>query len=319
MDISIVLEWENALLSELDRTRLMICSVFSQVSRRPEQFELVILHNSNQVSEDFIRSFVEQVISDFRLKPMDSIRYHDALDAHYFELKNEGARLAKGKSLLFVDSDIIPQEGWLDKVLQAHAANPGDLVSGLTYIGSDTFLERAFSVNWFFPYPEESQNLSQVKIIHSNNFLVDREIMLKFPYPKMPEGMTRGSDLFLWEQMQRNGIRLFIHQGARATHPVPNGWSHFFNRGLAEGRDEYVAITQLEENPENWLPRFLKTFGSRVKKVVRSTVKKRKQAHIPIWEVPLIIGTMVFYYQLFLVGGLMTKAAPKIARESWQI
>ncbi len=319
MDISFVLEWENALLSELDRTRQMIVSVFRQVARRSEKFELLILFNSNQVSEGFIREFVDRTILDYGLKPIEPVRYHDALDAHYFQLKNEGAKLAKGKKIFFIDSDIIPQEGWLDKILEAHTSKPGDLVSGLTYIGSDTFLERAFSVNWFFPYPEESQKLNQVRIIHSNNFLVDREIMLKFPYPQMPEGMTRGADLFLWEQMQRNGIRLFVHQGARATHPVPNGWSHFYNRGMAEGRDEYVAITQLEENPGNWLPRFLRTFGSRVKKVVRSTVKKRKIAHIPIWEVPLIIGTMVFYYHLFLLGGLMTKAAPKIARESWQI
>ncbi|RIW13643.1 glycosyltransferase [Algoriphagus lacus] len=319
MDISIVLEWENALLSELGRTRQMIVSVFRQVATRPEQFELLILFNSNQVSEEFIRDFIDRTISSFGLEPMDPIRYHDALDAHYFELKNEGTKLAEGRKILFVDSDIIPEDGWLDKIMEAHASCPGDLVSGLTHIGSDSFLERAFSVNWFFPFPDDNQNLNQVSIIHSNNFMVDRVIMLKFPYPKMPEGMTRGSDLFLWKQMQQNGIRLFVHQGARATHPIPNGWSHFFNRGLAEGRDQYVAITQTEINPGNWMPLFLRSYGGLLKKVFRNTFKKRKQAHIPIWEVPLVIGTMVFYYHLFLVGGLMTKVVPKVAKESWQI
>lgn len=319
MDISIVLEWENALLSELGRTRQMIVSVFRQVSKRLERFELLILHNSKQVSEDFIRAFVEQVISDFDLPRINPIRYQDFQDAHYFELKNEGARLAEGKRILFIDSDIIPQKDWLDKILEAHDSNPKDLVSGLTHIGSDTFLERAFSINWFFPFPDQGQSLNKVKIIHSNNFVVDRDLMLQFPYPKMPEGMTRGADLFLWQTLDRNGVRLFIHQGARATHPVPNGWNHFFNRGLAEGRDIYVGITQTEPNPGNWTPLFLKAYAGLVKKVFRNTLNKRKQAQIPVWEVPLVIGTMVFYYHLFLVGGLLTKLAPKVARESWQI
>ena len=318
MEITFITLWENAVLSELERTESLLVQLFNQTQGRPEIFELLVLYNSNQVTLDFIKTFIDDTIRKHSLSSIENCSIIDVLDVYNFQLKNRGVIEAKGELIVFLDSALIPAEDWLGELLNGHPQHPNDLVSGMSYIDHEDLKGKAFALNWFFPLPTSSKKLIEVSLIHSNNFIARREILLANPFPKMAEGVTRGADVLLWEKMKAKGIKIFIHEGARATHPCPNGWSHFFNRGMAEGRDAYQFLLEKEkaEKSPGW--QFFKQYALRCQKVFTNTFSKGKSVDLQIIEFPLVIGIMIFYYHLYFLGGFAAKFFPKYSGTRWQ-
>lgn len=319
MLISIILEWENAVLAELDRTSKLLIQVFSQTSAQEEQFELLILHNEKQVAVDFIKGFVTDIINEQGFQDVVPFSVIDVQAAHYFQLKNEGVRLAKGETIIFLDSDIIPQEGWLKLILDAHQQHPDSLISGYSFIDFSDLIGKAFALCWFFPLPPVSSKMLEVDLIFSNNYIVSRQLMLDNPYPQMKEGVTRGSDNILWKRLKLKGVRLCSHSGARATHPCPNGWGHFFKRALAEGRDDYMRMFEKEYFEEKPFTKFFKIYLYRWKKVFKSTFKNGHRVNLRPYEVPLVLVIMTVYYKFYFFGGMTTKFFPKYSQVAWRI
>lgn len=319
MVISILLEWENAILSELDRTKCLLKEIFSQTQNRSEEFELLILHNSNQVEKEFILNFINEVLRENLIVSSFPISVVNVEDAHYFQLKNRGVELAKGEKIVFFDSDIIPQEGWFEAILEASNQHPNSIISGCSHIDNSDLTGKAFALSWFFPLPPSDTKLNEVSLIFSNNYLAPRELMLSNPYPKMEEGVTRGADTLLWRRLKEKGIKLLTHNGARATHPAPNGIQHILKRGLAEGRDDYKRLFEKEFEVRKPMLRFFKIYLYRCRKVFKSTLFNGKKVGLKGLEIPGAIGLMLFYYQLYLIGALTTKFLPSVAKSSWRI
>lgn len=319
MDFSIVLEWENALIAELDRTEAMLQAIHLQCAARSESVELIILHNPEQVSRAFIAGFIEAVIQKHNLPRVLELRLQEAPKAHYFQLKNLGIRASRGQTVIVLDSDVIPEATWLDTLIEAHRAHPEAFVSGLSYIDHEDFMGKAFAINWFFPLPPVDMRLIQVNQIRSNNFMVKRQLFLDHPYPKMDDGVTRGADNLLWKDLTDRGIELFVHHGARATHPAPSNFRHFLIRGMSEGRDLYFFHQEKEFLPKHPTIHFLKYYLLLCKRVFKNTLTQGHRVQLSTLEKPAIIATMLFYYQLFLAGGLMAKFFPSFSKTVWQI
>jgi hypothetical protein len=319
MEITVLLEWENAVLSELDRTKKLLVEIFSQTLARTEKFELLILHNERLVGKSFIESFVRDVITEFNLEPCVPFSVYNVEDAHYFQLKNRGVELATGEKIIFFDSDIIPQEGWFDAILEASNQHPKAIISGCSYIDCSDLTGKAFALSWFFPLPPVNNDLQEVSLVFSNNYLAPRELMLSNPYPKMEEGVTRGADTLLWQRLKEQGVILWTHNGARASHPAPNGIQHILKRGLAEGRDDYKRLFEKEFAVKNPILRFFKIYLYRCRKTIKSTLKNRTKVGLKVYEIPAAMGLMLFYYQLYLIGALVTMLLPSVAKSSWRI
>lgn len=319
MVISILLEWENAILSELDRTKCLLKEIFFQTQNRSEEFELLVLHNSKQVEKEFILSFINEILRENLLVSSLPIAVVNVDDAHYFQLKNRGVELAKGEKIIFFDSDIIPQEGWFEAILEASNQHPKAIISGCSYIDNSDLTGKAFGLSWFFPLPPSDTTLNEVSLIFSNNYLAPRDLMLSNPYPKMEEGVTRGADTLLWQRLKEKGVKLLTHNGARASHPAPNGIQHIFKRGLAEGRDDYMRFFEEGFKVKNPMLRFFKVYLYRCRKVIKSSLINGKRVGLKGLEIPGAIGLMLFYYQLYLIGALTTKFLPSFAKSSWRI
>ncbi|TDQ16452.1 glycosyl transferase family 2 [Algoriphagus boseongensis] len=319
MDISIVLEWENAILSELDRTSQLLVQIFKQTSTRNESFELLVLHNENQVSGVFIKDFIDRCVSENSLEVNLPIHIVDVQEAHYFQLKNQGVKLAKGEKIIFFDSDIVPEENWMEVILEVHSKFPKSIISGYSYIDFSDWIGKAFSLSWFFPLPPEDSKLEKVELVFSNNYIAPRKVLLENPYPEMKEGVTRGADVILWERLIKKGVELYKHSGARASHPAPNGLNHFFKRALAEGRDDYQRLYEPEFAVNHPFSRFTKIYLFRSRKALKSPFVNGKRVNLKSYEIPIAAGTMVFYYQLYFFGGLTAKLFPSLAKSSWRI
>ncbi|SHO62967.1 glycosyltransferase family 2 protein [Algoriphagus zhangzhouensis] len=319
MDISIVLEWENAVLAELQRTKELLIQIFNQTNKRSETIEMLILHNEKQVSKKFIEDFIDEVVAENDLKVSIPYSVIDVEDAHYFELKNQGVKLAKGEKIIFLDSDIIPGADWLEIMLETHNQYPDSVVSGYSYIDYSDLVGKAFALSWFFPLPPVASKLDEVGLIFSNNYIANRQLMLENPYPEMNEGITRGADTLLWERMKAKGIKLYKHSGATASHPCPNGASHFFTRALAEGRDDYGRLFEKEFFHKNPFKRFFKIYLFRSKKAIKSSFQNGKRVDLKTFELPFTVGIMLVYYQFYFAGGLLTKLFPDYTKSSWRI
>lgn len=319
MVVSIILEWENAILSELDRTEALLQQVFQQTQSRFEKFEVLILHNEAQVSQLFIWDFLKKAIPGFLEAVNLNFQVVDLKGAHYFELKNKGAELASGEVLIFLDSDIIPQENWLSLILEAHDDYPNALISGHSYIDYSTLVGKAFALAWFFPLPSDQSDVLPVDLIFSNNFLAPRTLMLENPYPLLGHGITRGADVILWKRLKSKGVPLYVHHGAKASHPSPNGIQHIVIRALAEGRDEYRKFLEPEFLVAKPLQKFLRLGLFRSKKVLRSNFKNGNRVGLKWYEMPITISLMLFYYQLYVLGGILAALFPKFTQSKWQI
>jgi hypothetical protein len=64
---------------------------------------------------------------------------------------------------LFLDSDVIPQAGWLKFLLGSLDNNPAvEVVAGNTFLDLSDFMGRAMALSWLFPLRETDSVLKDV-------------------------------------------------------------------------------------------------------------------------------------------------------------
>ena len=51
----------------------------------------------------------------------------------------------------FLDSDVVPEPGWLDRLLDALAGPGVEVVAGGTYVEPVGLVGKTFALTWFFP------------------------------------------------------------------------------------------------------------------------------------------------------------------------
>ena len=234
--VSIVIEWENAKLSELDRAFSMLRSLSAQVRSLRARFasppEMILIYDQDEIDPAMINSAVTNEIDAqsglvVRLAPMEGL--------DYYAQKNHGASLAKGDLVVFLDSDIVPEDRWLVSLLEAAVRNPGSVVSGNTHLDTETFLGRAFGIFWFFPVRNAGNAVFRAPGFFANSVVFPRKIFSEFNF--LPTGSIRGQCTVLADRLRENDIPVFRVEAARASHPAPNGFTHVVRRALCEGHD----------------------------------------------------------------------------------
>jgi hypothetical protein len=231
---SVIVEWENARLAGLARAIRTLRELFSQLRELAEEIadrpELIILYENGVVAPETI----ERALSSASVAeaPVD-LRLYPTEGSNYYGQKNRGAELASRDYLLFLDSDVVPEAGWLRALLGS--LRPGvDVVAGSTYVERASFLGRAFALFWFFPLRSPSRGLVETPFFYANNVMFRRELFLEYKFPDLP--LYRGHCAALAKTLSSRGVRLYQQTNARVAHPPPNAM-HFVHRALSEGYD----------------------------------------------------------------------------------
>src|SRR5262249_45549030 len=145
--VSVIIEWENAKLSELDRARRMLSQLGKQMeaaaAKRQLSADLIVLYDNEAIDESIPREAVAGAIPAERWP--GSIRFEPAPHQRYYEQKNTGAKLSNADVLVFLDSDVIPDDGWLEGLLSAMEDPKVQFVGGETYHATDTFYDKMFA------------------------------------------------------------------------------------------------------------------------------------------------------------------------------
>ncbi len=315
-DISIVIEWENVVLADMGRSFQMLERLRKQISELGRTVEVIVLFNPEQIERSFLESELFKRLGLDGNNPAFSLRLEEARGKHYYGLKNEGVKLAKGEIVVFLDSDVIPDDGWLANLVgPLFDNNEIKVLAGNTYMDYKGLYSKAFALGWFWDLRLTEHHVGiQNGGFFANNVAFRRDVITTHPFPVMPEGVTRKSCVMLAKQLELEGIRIWTNTAAQVSHPAPNSFHHFFIRALAQGRDNLLC------DHNNKFLVFLKDFY--MTKVISSCVKiilNGKKVDLPFWQAPAAIGLMMMYYTAALAGAVITSVKPGYAKSAWRI
>ncbi|HEX8381343.1 MAG TPA: glycosyltransferase [Allosphingosinicella sp.] len=156
----------------------------------------------------------------------------------YYGMKNHGFARASGDIVLFLDSDLLPEPGWL-RALAAPFADPArSVVVGRTHFETGTLYERAVALFWIFDERLAADEVRPTARLVSNNIAFRRPLFAALPFPT--RSTYRGQCSELGAKLTRLGIVMYEATAARAVHPAPAGLRAFAARAAHAGRDSCV-------------------------------------------------------------------------------
>lgn len=315
-----VVEWENALQSGVSPTRQMLKVLQEQsIAHRPQPSQppqLIILYDKHEVDRRLIDQIVAESIDPnvwdvmIDIVPTEGVKYYD--------LKNYGATLTDRDIVVFIDSDTVPEPGWLTAMLSAIDEPNRSVVCGNTYVTSDSFLGKATNLFWVFETRTKSDNLRELDYLYANNVAFKRSVLERHRFPNLES--FRGQCYVLSEQLRRDGITIWRHDGARIAHPPPEGIAHFLKRAICEGHDE-ITIGRIRAAGTRHvkLAGSFDRFKGRIRMMLDRVVEHRRDLGLS-W--PGAVGAVAIggvYVGFKLFGEMVTYVNPQIVRRYWAI
>lgn len=309
--ISVVVEWENAKNSELGRARAMLGALAEQVRSLSNRFagpaELILVHDAEEASAAEILAEVRATVGDFP----GQVHVLPCRDLDYYQQKNLGAATAQNQAILFLDSDIVPADGWLEALLTCLVEEDADIACGATHLDTDTTFERAFAAFWFFPLPSETTERRRSEHFFANNVVFRAETLKAFPFPEAP--LVRGKCLILTRTLLSHGKTIFLEPAARVAHPPPNGAWHFVKRALCSGQDNVFL------RDDKGVGGAFRRLKGQSKAAVSRIFGNRTEVGLSIPGAVLSLAIAAGYYVLEFVGDLVTLAWPGLIRENLRV
>jgi hypothetical protein len=320
--ISVVVEWENARLSELARAERMLARLGGQMAevapRRGLEAELIVLYDSDAVDPAVPQTAVATHL-DAAAWP-GPVRLVAAPGQRYYEQKNEGAALSSGEILVFLDSDVVPEDGWLEAMLAALDDPQVAVVGGEAYHATDTLHDRLFAAFWAFPIRRPSRGVYRCGQFYANNLAVRREAFEADPFPDAPA--FRGQCYALAKSLLRKGIPIHRQGDARVSHPPPRGVRTFFVRALCHGHDT-VYWRRRDRRPgllggANPAVALLRWLWHLREVLVRVATRARAVGLGPLGALAAI-GLGFAFYTCKLAGELVSFFAPGLIRDNLSV
>ena len=321
IDLSVVIEWENVLISEDERCFAMLRQLRKQLSELNQSAEVIVLFNRDQLDRAEIELVLREHFGASDTGDLPELRLEETWGTRYYELKNEGAARARGQIVVFLDSDVVPEEGWARELTEPFFDRPDvDVVAGHTHVAHGNLHEKAFALGWFFPLRISSKTVHSDGLrFFANNVAFRRDVILKYPFPKIPPGVTRGACGLLARQLTSSGITIWTNTAARADHPPPTDLRHFIIRAMAHGRDIILSETAAGRAFHKALAANVRWSIGRMLLAGLRIPRGHRQVQLALWQAPFAIGLMACFYSLALVGGCVTLISPQFATRHWQI
>ncbi|MCS3904361.1 glycosyltransferase involved in cell wall biosynthesis [Methylohalomonas lacus] len=300
--MSIILEWENAASTHGWRTLAMLRSLGRQIKqllqKRLHEVEILAVTNELLASREDIYHCITSCLdldrSDYTLRTVQET------GLRYFQLKNRGAELASHEILLFLDTDVIPEPDWLERMLNAVSDPDVAACTGVTYMAPRNFYHKTFALFWFFPSGINSDKTVPANGIIANNAAFRKSVFCRFPYPDWPT--HRGQGAGLHGRLTTAGIGVWKVQAARVEHPPPLWFRQFALRALREGHDRLYW-----QNKQAPLGHALRVVLQKYARGIKAIVKQRhKEAILRPVELPPAMAVVSLYYLFSLNGVLLS-------------
>jgi hypothetical protein len=319
--LSIVIEWTNTRLNGVLRAEQVLAELGGQWQRlvagvHPEDLPaesarfLARLHPRAElliVSGEPIDAELASAIRARAAAGFDvSVEVKEGLE--YYPLKNFGAALASGELLLFVDSDVLPDPGWLAHLLGSFARPDVAVVAGQTYVGPCSLMGRAFALGWSYELRDPSGGLVQRRKFSGNNVAFRTDGFRRAGGFPSVGGATRGAASLLRRELERMGIAVWQNRSAAVDHPPPSGFRHLAMRGVAHGRDKYLTTCAWRSLGAFWASE--RAAARRLARGVASVFRDGARVGLSRREIPAAVALLCAYYGCFALGGVLTHLSP---------
>jgi hypothetical protein len=308
---SAIVEWENVRLSERARAEAMLQGLAGQIrelgGRIAQEPELIILYDPAAIDPQVIEGLCDTAFGaatpiERRLMPMRA--------GHYYEQKNEGARLAAREFVLFIDSDVVPEPGWLEALIGSFRDPEIEVVCGNTYIEPRGLYWKAFALFWFFPLRRDGGGLERTGRFFANNVAFRRAVFLEHRFPDVP--LVRGQCAILADALAEGGHAIHIQTDARVSHPPPNGAAHFFRRALCQGHGYQHRFGGGVGGAFRRWRRYMRRTVSRI-------VRHRREVGLGPAGAVAAIAIGGTYYTLCWAGDVITRYRPSLVRDRFPV
>jgi glycosyltransferase involved in cell wall biosynthesis len=292
----------------------MLRRLFRQLTALDDRFavapEIILVHDVADGSAGQILTETEAANTSFggnvRTCPCEGLDYYDQ--------KNLGACEARGELIIFVDSDVIPEDGWLEALLECYIEERPDVVAGATYINGPSLYDRAFALFWFFPTEVDYQRRSRAltRYFFANNVMFRATVFRRAMFPDAP--LVRGRCIMLADQILKSGHRIIAEPRARTQHPAPNGLKHFVYRALCEGQDNAHF-----ESAHRKSFTALRHFKGNILRTSRSIASHHRDVGLNRTGALGAMFIAFAYYGLTFCGELITAAFPHLIRRNMRV
>ncbi|MBM4012262.1 MAG: glycosyltransferase family 2 protein [Planctomycetes bacterium] len=308
---SIVIEWENIQLAEADRCAAMLGELARQIEAFPaaatvagRDFEIIVIFDDRKIAESDVRGFVASCMP--RPPARAEMRFVGGRGRSYYEQKNLGAESARGRYVVFLDSDVIPEPGWLERLLDSFADPRVEVVCGNCFLDTGDLVSKSVALAWFFPLRDGREVLARQESFFANNVAFRREVAAGYPFEPLA-GSSRGACRLLARRLVDDGRGLFVNTAARVSHPAPNGLRHLVLRGLAQGRDN-LLFNRTIGGGGAW-ESVLRSMRMQLRAWKR-IVRHRRTVGLGILAVPAALMVATSYYACYAIGDAATRIAP---------
>lgn len=316
---SVIIEWENLLLAEEGRAPEMLRRLAEQIREvrmlRAVEAEVIVVYDDAECPIADLTRTLEAAFTP--AEAIAGIRPLSVTDTPYYDRKNAGAEVSTGDVIVFLDSDVIPDQDWLVNLLAAFEQPEVEVVAGNTYVEPRTFYWRAVAAFWFFPPRSEGAGLVPADALFGNNIAFRRQVFLEHRFPHVDQ--FRGQCGMLIRELRKAGAGIYLQQSSRCAHPPPNGVWHFMCRALCEGHDNVVAARRA--NAGERLPWRLLYWSAR--KEVTEAWRRIRERRTRLGLSPLgVLGALgvAGAWALCVVGGeILTRIDPGIVRRRFSI
>lgn len=249
--VGVIVEWDNARLSDADRAREMLRRLTIQASEVAKQsgyaFELLLIYDPDEIPEEVPTTVAAECIDRARFP--GEVRILRAPSLSYYDQKNFGVTQTDADVIVFIDSDVVPDKNWLRQLLDAIESKGAEVVGGETYLTTDSFYERLCAAFWNFDVQRGGEGMYETRNFYANNVALKRTLCERFPFEDAET--FRGQCAALAQTLRDNDIKLYRIRSATVSHPPPEGAKHFVHRAICQGHDallnDKVANTRSSE------------------------------------------------------------------------
>ena len=312
---AVILELETALDCDADRVAQALIVLRSQLQQLAPHLrgtpEVVLTYNPRFWSDAAINATIGRATGTHPW-PGTLVAAAVPPSSGYYDHKNFGFTLTRCELVVFLDGDLLPDEGWLEAMLQPFADFKVAVVVGNTYMETSSWYAKCVALFWIFEPRARQPELRRTGRLVSNSVAFRRALFASCPFPQ--RDTYRGQCSELARILDSNGIALYLSSAAQSCHPPPKGLAGFMQRALFAGHDECVYRSL--EGPvraRHAFEAFRRDLAS-----VRFRIASRASQIGAGGRIAVTAYMLGFvFYSLKLIAFLVTTASPRTVRRLW--
>jgi len=309
---SIVIEWENILLTERSLNVKMLRQLSKQIveisPNLSSKVEVIIVYNSDNFEHCQLEQFVNEKLES--CGSMIDLKIIPTTKSDIYELKNYGAQQSHRDIIIFLDSDVIPEEGWLIGMLEPFKNPETFILSGLDSYPKSLY-EKAFAVaSGVMSVSKYGSQIYEIERFACHNVAFRREILEANPFPHLPQ--FRRSCVVLGEQLILQGYKILCQPKSKTYHPAPDGLRHFVAKALSEGHDIAIARRRTRKVYEASMPNDNQQNRLSLHEIFAHIRQKYRSIGLSRKDTISTLGIVFTYSLLMYIGFSVSSVKPEL-------